>query len=82
MILKELYCNEYIVDFKCKDPDTYHKDRAKELRKLTKAEVEINGETKKRDIKVKSARPKKLQWDEYLELWVFKCKLKIEVINE
>jgi len=80
MTIKDLYCNEYVLDFKCKDPETYHKDRAKELRKMRWANVEVDGETKERRVKVKSARPKKLKWDDKLEVWEFRCKLKVEVL--
>jgi hypothetical protein len=80
MLIKELYCNEAHKDYRVKDPETFHKERAKELRKLKFARVEIDGDTQERPVKVKSARPKKLKWnkDGY---WEFKCKIKVEVLD-
>lgn len=81
MIVKDLFCNELVKDFKCKDPETYHLDRAKELRKMKRAEVEIDGDIAERPIKVKSVRPKKLKWLKDIEMWEFKSKIKVEVLD-
>lgn len=81
MLIKDLFCNEIVKDFKVKDPKTYHTDRAKELRKMKSAEVEVNGEIETRPIKVKSARPKKLKWNEDLSVWEFHCKIKVQVLD-
>lgn len=81
MIIKELFCNEVCADFKVKDPKTYHLDRARELRKMKTANVEVNGEVKERPVKVKSATPKKLIWNEPLKVWEFQCKIKIQLLD-
>lgn len=81
MLVKELYCNEEVKDFKVKDPETYHKDRANELKKMSLADVEVDGKIEPRPVKVKSVRPKKLQWSEDKNLWEFRCKIKAEILD-
>ena len=81
MLIKDLFANSAHKDYQVKDPETFHKEHAKELRRMTSAKVEVDGEIKLRNIKVKSARPKKLVWDEDEEMWMFNCKIKVEVLD-
>ena len=81
MLIKDLFCNELVEDFKVKDPTTWHKDRADQLRALKVANVEIEGKPENRPVIVKSVRPKKLVWNEEGNIWVFNCKIKVEVLD-
>lgn len=80
-MIKELYCNEIYPDYKVKDSSSFHRDRAKELRSLQFANVEIDGETALRPIKVQSAKPKKLKWSNEEQVWFFECKIKVKVLD-
>ena len=80
---KEFEINEWSKDFKVKDPETYAKDRAKELKTMTKAPVQLEGETEKklRRVKVKAVENPTLQWDEKHKEWFFNCICKVKVFD-
>jgi len=80
-MIKEFEINEWSKDFKVKDPKTYAKDRAKELKNMTKSNVKLDSDTHAipRRVKVKSISNPTLEWDEEHNEWFFNCICKVKV---
>jgi len=80
---KQFEINEWYADFKVKDSETFAEDRAKELKKITKAPVQLDNESTsvQRRVKVKSIKNPTLEWDEDHNEWFFNCICKVKVFD-
>jgi hypothetical protein len=80
---KQFEINEWYKDFKVKDSTTFAKDRAKELKVMTKVPVQLEGEANpiQRRVKVKSIDNPTLEWDEDHKEWFFNCICKVKVFD-
>ena len=79
---KQLFSNKYFPDYQVKDPKTFAKSHAKELKHLKSANVEIEGILKVRPIEVLKVIKPSLKWDKKEKLWLFNATVNIKVLDE
>ena len=77
---KELQVMESYPDYMVKDSKTFGKSRVTELKKLAEANVEVDGITELRRIKVQKITD--IQFEQGAEdRWFFRCTAKIKLFN-
>ena len=80
---KEFEIKEWYKDYKVKDSSTFAKDRAAELKSLTRVNVQLDGESnaKPRRVKVEKIISPFLTWDDDHNEWMFSCVIKAKVFK-
>lgn len=79
-----LFVREFHEDYRVKDSETFARDHARNIKKMTFAPVQLEGEKHaiNRRVKVKSITDKLMEWDKEEKKWAFSCSVKVKVFDD